>query len=338
VSRVLVVGSIGLDSIETPHGKVEEVLGGSGSYGSVASSWFAPTEVVAVVGTDFPRRYRTQLSGRGVDLSGLAVEQGATFRWSGYYEREMANAHTNTTALNVFENFNPVLTDAQARAPFVFLANIHPDLQLSVLDQLKDPKLVVLDTMNFWIEGTKKQLTKTIKRCGLLMVNEDEARQYMETTSLVEAGEALLDLGPHTVVIKKGEHGGLVFRRDGVQAFPAFPLRKLKDPTGAGDTFAGSMIGHLARAGRVDAASIRKATLVGSVMASFVCEDFSLRRLLKVGDAEIAERLAVIKAMLATPSIPPASLRHRKLPGEAAAKAPAAKAPAAKAGARKKSK
>lgn len=313
MSRVLVVGSIGLDSIETPHGKVDEVLGGSGSYGSVAASWFAPTEVVAVVGEDFPKPFRKQLAERGVDLGGLAVEKGQTFRWSGYYEREMANAHTNTTALNVFENFNPTLTPAQAKSPFVFLANIHPELQLRVLDQLRDPRLVVLDTMNFWIEGTKRELTKVIKRCGLLMVNEDEARQYVETTSLIEAGEALRALGPHTVVVKKGEHGGLVFREDGIQAFPAYPLRKLKDPTGAGDTFAGSLVGHLARGNRVDSAAIRRAVLVGSVMASFTCEDFSLRRLLRVKPEEIEQRVATVAAMIAAPRISPESLRQRVL-------------------------
>lgn len=303
MKNALVVGSIALDSIETPHGKVDEVLGGSASYGSISAARFAPTSLVAVVGEDFPAKYRTQLRKGGVDLAGLRAMPGETFRWSGYYEREMANAHTLTTCLNVFESFRPELTAEQASTPFVFLANIHPDLQFSVVEQLRDPALVALDTMNFWIEGSKKELTRVIERSTLLLMNEDEARQYCETTNLVEAGEALRKLGPEAVIIKKGEHGSLIFFDGGMFVTPAYPLHLLKDPTGAGDTFAGSVVGYLARLGKVTPSNLRRAVAVGSVMASFTCEDFSLDGLRRARPEMLAARVKELQEMTKSPAI-----------------------------------
>lgn len=303
MSKALVVGSVALDDVETPHGKAHGALGGSAAYGSVASSYFVPTSLVAVVGEDFPAHYRTQIENRGIDTSGLTVAPGRTFRWSGYYERTMANAHTNTTELNVFETFRPDLTAAQRRMPFVFLANIHPELQLYVLRQLESPQLVALDSMNLWIEATKKELTEAIKNVSLLLMNEDEARQYCETTSLIDAGNALLRLGPRTVVIKKGEHGALVFQKDRYLAVPAFPVPKVKDPTGAGDTFAGSMVGYAARLGSATDENILRAVVVGSLMASFVVEDFSLSRTLRIRAEEIEERLGRLLQMMTVPPL-----------------------------------
>ncbi|MEQ8822116.1 MAG: PfkB family carbohydrate kinase [Sumerlaeia bacterium] len=313
MSEALVVGSVALDSVETPHGNVSEVLGGSASYGCVSASYFAPVKMVAVVGEDFPSEHVGAFEGRGIDTSGLKSESGQTFRWSGYYLREMGGAHTNTTALNVFENFRPTLDESQRNAPFVFLANIQPGLQLSVLDQLTAPKAVLLDTMNFWIEGSKKELTKVIERVNILLLNEEEARQYMETPNLIEAGLALQELGPQTVVIKKGEHGSLLFQRDRVMSVPAFPLRELKDPTGAGDTFAGGLVGYLARLNSFTDEDVRKAVVVGTAMASFVVEDFSLRRTLAIRPGEIHQRVDRVLEMMRAPVLDQETLAGRNL-------------------------
>lgn len=307
MSSTLVIGSVALDSVETPFGRMERGLGGAASYGSVAASYFAPTSLVGVVGKDFPRRYIRGFQKRGINLDGLRVEDGETFFWSGYYERNMGTARTNTTALNVFRTFRPELPETHRRIPFVFLANIDPELQYYVVQQLEDPQLVALDTMNFWIEGSKKQLTKVIRKCSFLLMNEEEARQYCETPNVVEAGRALLRLGPRTVAIKKGEHGALVFQKGGIFSAPAYPLDKLKDPTGAGDTFAGSLVGYLARLGSATDENVRRAILVGTVMASFVVEDFSLRRTLRIKPGEIAGRIQHLLEMTKIPKMNPKS-------------------------------
>lgn len=307
MSEALVIGSVALDDVETPHGRVEGTLGGSACYGSVAASYFVPTALVAVVGRDFPPEYRTQIVERGIDASGLQEVDGKTFRWSGYYERTMAMAHTNTTELNVFEHFRPDLTSEQRRKPFVFLANIHPDLQCHAVKQLDNPQLVALDTMNLWIEVTKKELTEAIRQVTLLLMNEDEARQFCETPNLIEAGRALLQLGPRTVVIKKGEHGALIFQKDHYLSIPAFPVSNVKDPTGAGDTFAGSMVGYAARLGTATDENIRRAVVIGSIMASFVVEDFSLKRTISLQAVEIEDRIKQLQAMMTIPSLDPAT-------------------------------
>ncbi|MDK2971447.1 MAG: hypothetical protein PWP23_1202 [Candidatus Sumerlaeota bacterium] len=309
MSKALVIGSVALDSVETPYGTVDSSLGGSASYGSVAASYFAPTSLVAVVGTDFPKKYVTWLRNRGINLEGLKVENGETFHWSGFYETTMSQAFTNTTALNVFEHFRPDLTPRQAKERFVFLANIDPELQLHVINQLTNPELVVLDTMNFWIEGSKQTLAKVIKKCGLLLMNEEESRQFCETRSLIKAGEELLKMGPRTVVIKKGEHGSLIFQKDGVFSVPAFPLRKMKDPTGAGDTFAGSLTGYVARLRKATPENIRRAVIVGTAMASFVVEDFSLKRTLRIKPDEFQSRVEALYAMTVMPKLNGKSLK-----------------------------
>lgn len=307
MSEALVIGSVALDDVETPHGRATEALGGSACYGSVAASYFVPTSLVAVVGRDFPPEYRKQIENRGIDTTGLQEMDGRTFRWSGYYERNMAAAHTNTTELNVFEHFRPDLTPEQRRKPFVFLANIHPELQVHALRQLDNPQLVALDTMNLWIEVTKKELREAIRSVTLLLMNEDEARQFCETPNLIEAGHALLGMGPRTVVIKKGEHGALVFQKDHYLSIPAFPVRSVKDPTGAGDTFAGSMVGYAARLGTATDENIRRAVVIGSIMASFVVEDFSLKRTLGLQAAEIEGRIGQLQAMMTVPPLDPAT-------------------------------
>lgn len=304
MSRALIVGSVALDSIETPHGNVNAALGGSASYASVAASYFTQVTMVGVVGEDFDPAHLQKFRSRGIDLSGLEVRKGGrTFHWSGYYRREMNQAHTNTTELNVFADFRPRLTEEQRDIPFLFLANIHPALQLEVLEQVRSPKLVAVDTMNFWIEGEKQRLTEVIKRCHILLVNEGEARQYCEKVNLIECGRELAALGPRTVVIKKGEHGALIFQKNRTIFFPAYPLDHLKDPTGAGDTFAGAMVGYLSRLGTVNGDNIVRAVHVGTCMASFVVEDFSMARLLTLEAGELEARTQGLREMVSLPAL-----------------------------------
>ena len=303
MAKALVVGSVALDSIETPHGNVHAALGGSASYASVSASHFTDVTMVGVVGKDFAPEHIEKFKGRGINLDGLQIVEGKTFHWSGYYARDMNQAHTNTTELNVFADFRPKLTDAQRDVPFVFLANIHPALQLDVLRQMKRPKLVAVDTMNFWIEGQKQLLTEVIKQCDILLVNEGESRQYCEKVNLIECGKELLKLGPKTVVLKKGEHGALLFQKDRIVFFPAYPLDKLKDPTGAGDTFAGALVGYLARLGEVTDDNLVRGVHVGTCMASFVVEEFSLGRLLKIQPGELKKRVDTVRQMVRLPEI-----------------------------------
>ena len=303
MSKALIVGSVALDSIETPYGNVEAALGGSGAYGSVAASYFTKVALVAVVGEDFNPDHIAKFRARGIELGGLEHAKGKTFHWSGYYRREMNQAHTNTTELNVFADFKPKLTDEHRNIPFVFLANIHPALQLDVLMQMNKPKLVAVDTMNFWIEGEKQRLTEVIRRSDILLVNEEEARQYCEKVNLIECGHHLASLGPRTIVIKKGEHGALLFQRDRIVYFPAFPLESIKDPTGAGDTFAGALVGYLARLDSVSDDDIVRAVHVGACMASFVVEDFSIGRTMAIKDGELQARTDKLRQMVNLPPL-----------------------------------
>jgi sugar/nucleoside kinase (ribokinase family) len=311
MSKALIVGSLALDSIETPHGKVDAALGGSCSYASVSASYFTDVSIVGVVGTDFPAEAIEHFKRRRIDLSGVKYEDGKTFHWSGYYTREMNQAITNTTELNVFAHFKPVLSEAQRDIPYVFLANIHPELQLDVLTQIRRPKLVAVDTMNFWIEGYKQQLTEVIRKSDILLVNEGESRQYCEKVNLIECGRELLSLGPKTVVLKKGEHGAMLFQKDRIVHFPAFPLDKLKDPTGAGDTFAGAMVGYLAGLDSITDDDLVRAVHVGSCMASFVVEEFSLKRLLNIAPGELAGRCERLHSMVRLPALAPQTLADR---------------------------
>ncbi|MBI4436955.1 MAG: bifunctional hydroxymethylpyrimidine kinase/phosphomethylpyrimidine kinase [Candidatus Omnitrophica bacterium] len=295
MSRVLVVGSVALDSVETPYGSQEEILGGSATYASVSASFFTPVNLVGVVGTDFPKAYLNLLKKRNIDLEGLEVRKGETFRWKGRYGYDLNVAFTLVTELNVFEQFNPRLPEKYCGLSHVFLANIDPDLQLSVLKQLNHPQFVALDSMGFWIEKKKRSLLQLLKKVDLALLNDQEARMLTGNTNLAKAGKELIRLGPQMVLIKKGEHGVLFFTKDFVFSTPAYLLETIKDPTGAGDTFAGGFMGYLAKGKKQDVASIRKAIIYGSVMASFSVEDFGLNRLLTLKSSDIQKRFNEFK-------------------------------------------
>lgn len=289
-SPVLIVGSVALDSIKTPLGSVDNALGGAAVYSSVAASFFAPVMVVGVVGEDFPKEHLDFLAGREIDIDGIQVQPGKSFRWGGSYEFDLNQAHTLFTELNVFEHFKPVIPEQYENAEFVFLANIDPELQLEVLDQVKKPKLVACDTMNFWIESKKDALIEVLKRVDVAFLNDAEARQLIGTGSLIKAATEIGKLGPKTVIIKKGEHGAMMFNGSLCFAAPSFPLEEVVDPTGAGDTFAGGFIGYLAHTGDVTERNIRRAIICGSTMASYNVEGFSLSRLGALTPQDISDR------------------------------------------------
>ncbi len=291
MTDLAIVGSVALDTVKTPFGARKEVLGGAATYASYAASFFTKPGIVAVVGEDFPKEHLELLKKRGVDLSGVK-KQGKTFRWQGYYEYDMNEAKTVKTELNSFEGFRPELPEQYKNAKYVFLANIDPELQLSVLEQVRKPELTMLDTMNLWIGTKKKQLTNVIRKADVLLLNDSEARQLFGTPSLVKAAMAALKLGPRQVIIKKGEHGALLFTDSTHFSAPGYPLENIKDPTGCGDSFAGAMIGYLAKTGDSSEKNIRKAIVYGSVIASFNAEDFSLERMKRLTNAEIEKRYA----------------------------------------------
>ncbi len=289
---ILVVGSVGLDTVETPFGRVEDALGGAATYFSAAASYFSPIRMVAVVGTDFDLDCLNFLRRRNVDLSGLAVEDGRTFRWGGRYNVDLNERETLFTHLNVFETFRPAIPVAYRSSPFVFLANIDPELQLEVLRQVSQPKLVAMDTMNFWIEGKRAALHQVLQRVDLLFVNDAEARQLAGDANLIRAARRIFQLGPKAVVVKKGEHGAMLVTPDSLFWAPAYPLESICDPTGAGDTFAGGFMGYLAQAEDVSERNLRRAIVYGSAMASFCVERFSLERLMDLSIQEIEQRFA----------------------------------------------
>ncbi|KPJ68821.1 sugar kinase [candidate division WOR-1 bacterium DG_54_3] len=287
---VLIVGSIGLDTVETPFGKKKDVLGGSAVHAAVSSSFYADTAMVGVAGSDFPPEHLEFLKARRIDVSGINILPGETFRWSGYYEYDMNQAHTRETRLNVYKLFEPKIPDHLKNSEYVFLANLDPESQHRVLDQLAGPKLVAMDTMDYWINTKREALHSVIKRVDFVLMNDGEARQFMETPNIPIAASRLLKLGAKAVIIKKGEHGALLFA-DGVHfSAPSYPQDMLRDPTGAGDSFAGGFIGYLAKTGDLSEGNIRRAIIVGSAMASFNVEDFSLDRMRRLKHKEIMER------------------------------------------------
>ena len=296
---VLVVGSIALDSVETPFGKADHVLGGSGTFFSASASHLTPVQLVGVVGNDYPLDQLQPLAKRGVDLAGVEQADGASFRWRGRYRHDLNSAETLETHLGVFSHFAPKIPDQFRRTPFVFLANIDPRLQMSVLDQVERPQLVACDTMNFWIESRRPDLLALFERVDMVLLNDGEARQLTEKTNLVHASRWILDRGPKYVVIKKGEHGAFLFSRDSVFFAPAYPLESVFDPTGAGDSFAGGFIGYLARTGSLDEASMRRAVIYGSAMGSFAVEQFSIGRVLEVTREEIEARVRAFRQLTA---------------------------------------
>jgi sugar/nucleoside kinase (ribokinase family) len=298
VAELLVVGSVALDSVRTPFGKVEDVLGGSATFFAYAASFFTRVGLVAVVGADFPKAHLDLLARRGVDLAGLQVAEGSTFRWVGEYGYDLNEAKTLDTRLGVFADFRPTLPATFRTTPFLFLANIDPDLQLDVLRKVERPRLCALDTMNFWIQGQRAALLRVLAEVDALVVNDAEARMLAEEPNLVRAAHKILGYGPRTLVIKRGEYGVLMVSEGRFFFAPAFPLESVFDPTGAGDTFAGGFMGCLARAERVDEAALRRAIVYGSVMASFTVEEFSLNRLLRLTQDEIEARYRTFQEMM----------------------------------------
>ncbi len=295
---IVVVGSVALDSVETPFGKVENALGGSATYFSVAASFFTRAiKLVGIVGEDFPQKHLDFLHSRGVDLTGLERVSGKTFYWSGRYGDNLNVAETLSTELNVFEQFAPKLPESYRDTKYVFLANINPELQMDVLKQVSDTELVVCDTMNLWISDRKAELLDTIKHVDIFVLNDAEARQLTGEANLNKAAKTILDYGPDRVIIKKGEHGAVTFTKSSYFSSPAYPLESISDPTGAGDTFAGGFFGYLASTGDLSESNVRKAIVYGTVMASFNVEDFSLDRQRSLTKAEIESRFAEMRAM-----------------------------------------
>ncbi|GAC1517150.1 MAG: PfkB family carbohydrate kinase [Gemmatimonadaceae bacterium] len=295
---VLVVGSVALDSVETPFGKAEGVLGGSGTFFSAAASLLTPVQLVGVVGEDYPVDQLAPLQRRGVDLSGLERAAGTSFRWRGRYRHDLNSAETLETHLGVFSHFAPKIPAQFQNAPFVFLANIDPRLQLDVLRQVTRPTLVACDTMNFWIESRRPELLELMSRVDLVFLNDGEARQLTEHTNIVKAAKWLLARGPKHVVIKKGEHGAFMFSAHSVFYAPAYPLEDVFDPTGAGDAFAGGFMGYIARTGDVSEESLRRAIVYGSAMGSFAVEKFSVSRLLELTTADLDRRVADFRRLV----------------------------------------
>ncbi len=294
---ILVVGSIAFDSVETPFGKAEEVLGGSASYFSIAASFFTDIRLVAVVGEDFPREHLDFFRERGVDLQGLQRLPGLTFRWKGKYGQDINERETISTCLNVFEDFRPEIPEKYRSSEYIFLANIDPELQLEVLNQVKSPKLTAGDTMNFWIEGKPNNVKETLKAIDILTINEEEAKQLSGEFNLLRAARIISSLGPKRVIIKRGEYGALMLTEGSIFSIPAYPLENVCDPTGAGDSFAGGFLGYLARTKKQNDKSLRQAVIFGSVMASFCVEDFSLNRLRSLSYPEIEERFREFKKL-----------------------------------------
>lgn len=295
---VVVVGSVALDSIRTPFGERVNALGGSATYFSYSAGFFTDVKLVGVVGEDFPREHLDLLRKKKVDLAGLQVMKGQTFRWSGYYEYDLNEAKTLETHLNVFEQFRPTLPESYRDVDCVFLANIDPDLQLDVLRQVRRPKLVAADTMNLWISTKKARILELCRQVDILILNDGEARQLTGQPSLIKAGNEIRSWGPKFVVIKKGEHGAHLFSKNKFFATPAYPRETVYDPTGAGDTFAGGFVGYLDKMGnRLEDKILHQGLFYGTVMASFNVEDFSLERLKKVRQNDIARRIRKLHDM-----------------------------------------
>jgi sugar/nucleoside kinase (ribokinase family) len=296
---LLVVGSMAFDSIRSPFGEVEKVVGGSAMYFSLAASYLAPVRLVSVVGADFPPEAIRMLGSRSIDTRGLTVAEGKTFHWKGFYEYDLNTAHTVTTELNVFRDFAPVLPEEYRDTPYVFLGNIAPSLQLDILRQMRRPKLVALDTMNYWIESSPGPLREVVEKVDILMVNEGEVRMLTGEYNLVKAARKVIGWGPRRVVIKRGEYGVLHLSDGTMFAAPAYPLETIFDPTGAGDSFAGGFMGYLAGRGTGDIADsdFRLATMYGSAIASFTVEAFSTERLQNLTAEDISDRLGSFLAL-----------------------------------------
>lgn len=294
---ILVVGSVALDTVETPFGRADDALGGSATFFSAAASLFGPVQLVGVVGDDYPLGALDFLSERGVDLSGLEQAAGESFRWSGVYSFDLNSRETLETRLGVFADFDPKIPEEFRDAEWVFLGNIDPELQLGVLDQVRSPRFVACDTMNLWIEIKRDRVLDLLKRVDMLLVNDAEARQLSGDHNLARAARWIMDQGPRYLIIKKGEHGAILFTPQSVFFAPGFPLEEVFDPTGAGDAFAGGFMGHLAQCGRVDDGDLRRAVIYGSVLGSFAVEKFSVERFRDLTADEIEDRVRAFREM-----------------------------------------
>ncbi len=302
MNSILVVGSVALDTVKTSAGSIRDGLGGSATYFSLSARYFAPVQLVGVVGEDFPRAHRTLLSERGVDCSGLKTAKGKTFRWSGKYGRDANVAKTLATHLNVFKDFRPKLDDAHRKAPVVFLANIDPELQSEVLAQMKSPALVACDTMNYWIDSKPEALKEILSKVDIFFCNEEEAEKLAGRPNPLLAADVIASWGPSVVVVKKGEHGSLMRIGGRFYMFPCFPLPEIKDPTGAGDTFAGGFLGYLASCGVYDdVGHMKRAMAYGTVMASFNVEDFSTKNIEDLDRDGIDERFSDLLDRMSVP-------------------------------------
>lgn len=301
---ILIVGSVAYDGIETPFGKRDRILGGSATYLSLTSSYFtSDIRLVGVVGNDFDAADIQIFKDKGVDLEGLQVDNsGETFFWAGRYHFDLNSRDTLDTRLNVFEKFNPIIPERLRTSRYVCLGNIAPALQTIVLDQVENPDLVICDTMNFWIEGAREDLLKTLSRVDVLIINDSEARQLSGEPNLVKAAAAIRKLGPHTLIIKKGEHGALLFVKDEIFAAPGFPILDIFDPTGAGDTFMGGFVGWLAKTKDLSPANMRRAVIYGSVMASYCVEKFGPERLIDLDDNAIQIRYDAFRVLSEIPT------------------------------------
>ena len=294
---LLVVGSVALDSVKTPFGEAQEVLGGSATYFSISASYFTEVSLVAVIGEDFPHAHIDLLKKRGIQTEGLEKQKGKTFRWVGEYGYQLNEAKTLETHLNVFEHFSPQIPKAYQSSDLVFLANIDPDLQRGVLHQVKSPQLVACDTMNFWIEGKPESLKKTLGEVSVLIINDGEARALAQNPNLVQAAQTILSYGPKILIVKRGEYGALMFNGQSIFSAPGFPLDQVYDPTGAGDSFAGGFMGYLANTQNYSETNMRQAVIFGSVMASFCVEAFSLERLNSLNYQEVVNRYQEFKRL-----------------------------------------
>jgi sugar/nucleoside kinase (ribokinase family) len=294
---LLVVGTVALDSVKTPFGNVENALGGSATYFSTSASYFTEVRLVAVIGEDFPKEHVNFLKSRNIDVNGLEVQQGQTFRWKGEYGYDLNEAHTLATHLNVLASFRPKISEEYRQTDVVFLANVDPEIQLDVLRQVQKPQLVACDTMNYWIASKPDALKQILREVDLLTINESEIRQLAGESSIVKAAKTVQALGPKTIVVKQGSYGALMFHGNSVFSAPAYPLESVFDPTGAGDTFAGGFMGYLANTRNYSEPSLRQAVIFGSVMASLNVEAFSLDRLRSLDYREIEERFREFKKL-----------------------------------------
>jgi sugar/nucleoside kinase (ribokinase family) len=304
MSSMLVIGSVAFDTLRIAGITHTKVLGGSATYASIAASYFTQVQLVAVVGRDFPQSAIDMLEKRNIDLSGLETVEGKTFHWEGVYSDDLSSRTTIRTDLNVFADFQPKIPASFRNTPYVMLGNIHPGLQLKVLEQIDKPRLVIADTMNLWIDIARDELCELLKRVDLLVVNDEEARQFSSEKNLIKAAKFLQDRGPSTIIIKKGEHGAMLFTDDQIFSLPAMPLTSVADPTGAGDTFAGALLGYLARTDQISQAALRKAVVYGSTLSSYCVQGIGTKALESIQVEDIYQRFQQFESLVNFPKEP----------------------------------